>query len=119
VHPPTRELRGIALFRDLADEIRFEDGIWFVPSQHEATSVYEVVLGRRGESCECQDFEHLGESCKHIVAATIARAKSTTCSCCGNRVPWKNVTEVQEEDGLLAWFVGDRLCDACAPGYWA
>jgi hypothetical protein len=29
------------------------------------------------------------------------------------------VTEGQEDDGLLAWFVGDRLCDDCRPGHWA
>ena len=121
-HPPTRELRGITLFRDHADEIRFDpvEKVWLVPSQHElGTSVYEVVLGRRGESCECKDFEFRGEACKHILAATIARAKSTTCSCCGQRVSWKFVTEVQEDDELLAWFVGDRLCDDCRPGHWA
>jgi len=118
--PETRELRGLALYRDHADEIRFEDGVWFVPSQREGTSVYEVVLGRRGESCECADFGYRGESCKHILAATVARAKSTACSCCGNRVPWRFVTEVQEEDELLSWFVGDRLCADCSSGgFWA
>jgi hypothetical protein len=30
------------------------------------------------------------------------------------------VSEVQEEDGLLSWFVGDRLCADCVNGgYWA
>jgi hypothetical protein len=121
-HPPTRELRGIALYRDHADEIRFEDGVWFVPSEHEATSVYEVTLGRRGESCECQDFEiRCPEGgCKHIVTATIAKAKSTVCSCCGNRVPWKFATEVTEDHALLAWFPGDRLCGDCVRGgFWS
>jgi hypothetical protein len=95
--------------------------VWLVPSQRDATSVYEVTLGRRGESCECADFEHRGESCKHIVAATIARAKSTTCSCCGHRFPWKfEVHEVHVDLELLAWFPGDRLCADCVrAGYWA
>jgi hypothetical protein len=30
----TRELRGIALYEEHADEIRFEDGVWLIPSQH-------------------------------------------------------------------------------------
>jgi hypothetical protein len=117
----TRVQRGRDLYTEHADEIRFDsvEKVWLVPSQHDGTSVYEVVLGRRSESCECRDFEFRGGSCKHILAATIARAKSTTCSCCGERVPWKRVTEVQEEDELLAWFPGDVLCDDCVPGRWA
>jgi hypothetical protein len=102
------------------DEIRFEDGTWFVPSQHEATSVYEVTLGRRGESCECADFEFRGGSCLHIYAATIARAKTTTCSCCGQRIPNRMVTIVEEEHELLTWFAGDAICGTCvAEGHWA
>jgi hypothetical protein len=53
-HPATREQRGIRLYRDHVDDIRHEDGTWFVPSQHDATSVYEVVVGP-SESCECED----------------------------------------------------------------
>ena len=118
--PQTRIERGRRLYAEHADSIRFESGVWFVPSEHEATSVYETTLGRRGEFCECADFEHRGESCKHIVAATIAKAKSTTCSCCGNRFPWRFVTQVHEEHKLLGWFVGDRLCADCIrSGYWA
>ena len=107
-HPSTRELRGIALYEEHAEEIRFEQGVWLVPSQNDATSVYEVVIGRRGESCECVGFEHRGESCKHIHAAAIARAKTTPCSCCGERVPWRFVTTVEEDHDLLTWFPGDR-----------
>jgi SWIM zinc finger len=118
--PETREQRGLQLWEDHADEITHENGVWLVPSQHDATSVYEVTIGRRGESCECEDFEHRGQSCKHIHAATIAKAKTTPCSCCGQRVPGRFVTEVQEEHGLLAWFVGDRLCADCIhAGHWA
>jgi hypothetical protein len=54
--------------------------------------------------------------CPHIYAATIARAKSMTCSCYGQCVPWRLVTEVQEEHELLSWFVGDRLCVDCLHG---
>jgi hypothetical protein len=97
----TRIERGRQLWEEHATEIRFDsrERVWLVPSQHEATSVYEVRLGRRGESCECIDFERHGLSfaCKHIIAATIARAKTTVCSCCTERVPWRFATEVQEE----------------------
>jgi hypothetical protein len=119
--PATHEARGLALYQDHIDEIRFEQGVWLVPSQHDAASVYELTIGRRGESCECRDFAYRGGrvACLHIHAATIARAKTTSCSCCGQRFPWRFVTEVQEDHDLLAWFVGDRLCSACVPGHWA
>ncbi len=118
----TRVERGRDLYAAHGAEIRFDSSekVWLVPSQHDLTSVYEVTIGRHGEYCECADFEYRGESCKHIVAATIARAKSTTCSCCGNRVPWKFVSEVQVDDALLSWFVGDRRGHSCRDGgYWA
>jgi hypothetical protein len=73
----TRELRGIALYEEHAEEIRFSDGVWLVPSQHDLTSVYEVKLGLR-PSCECKDFEFHGRrdgsACKHIRAARLAEA---------------------------------------------
>jgi hypothetical protein len=69
-----RVLRGQELYAEHAGEIRFEDGVWLVPSQHDTTSVYEVRLGRRGEDCECRDFERRHRSCKHVVAARIAEA---------------------------------------------
>jgi hypothetical protein len=110
-----RVLRGQKLYQEHAEEIRFEDGVWLVPSQHNATSIYEVHLGRRGESCECQDFEHRGGSCKHVVAATIARAKTAPCVGCGRRFPHRELIEVQEDHQNLTWFVGDRLCvEGCA-----
>jgi hypothetical protein len=72
----TREERGRRLFEEHGDEIRFEDGVWLVPSQSEGTSVYEVTLGLRA-SCECKDFEfngRKGEPCKHIRCARLAQA---------------------------------------------
>jgi SWIM zinc finger len=119
-HPSTRELRGIALYRDHADEIRFEDGTWIVPSQHDATAGYEVTLGRHGESCECRDFEFRGGQgpCAHIYAAIVARAKSAPCSSCGRRFRDRELVEVTEDQESLTWFVGDKLCrrDCAGPG---
>jgi hypothetical protein len=118
--PPstTRVQRGRALYAAHADEIRFEHGSWLVPSGSVEGRFYAVRLGPV-ERCECADFAYRGAKCMHVTAATIARAKSTTCSCCGNRVPWRFVAEVQEEDELLSWFVGDHLCANCVcGGYW-
>lgn len=113
--PSTRELRGIALYEEHGERIRFdrESRVWLVPSQREATSVYEVTIGRRGDVCECADFEHRGVSYVHIHAATIARAKTATCSGCSGRFPHRDLEEVTEDHGSLAWFVRDRLCPGC------
>ncbi len=77
VHETTycREERAGRLYAEHADEIRFDNGVWLVPSQNDATSVYEVMLGLR-PSCECKDFEfngRKGEPCKHIRSARLAQ----------------------------------------------
>ncbi len=111
-HPSTRELRGLALYRDHADEIRFEGGVWLVPSQHDNTSIYEVVIGRHGEVCECADFERRGLACKHIHAATVARAKTRECAGCSGRFRGRDLVEVGDDS--LVFFEGDELCRPCA-----
>jgi hypothetical protein len=115
----TRVDRGRQLWEEHADEIRFDsdEKVWLVPSQHDGTSVYEVTLGRRGEFCECADFEYRGESCKHILAATIARAKTATCNGCGDRFRHRDLEEVTEEHNSLTWFPGDLLCSGCLRRY--
>lgn len=117
-HPvPARVLRGQELYREHSGEICFEGSVWYVPSQHDATSVYEVLLGRRGEMCERADFEHRGSTCKHIAAATIARAKTAPCVARGQRFPRREPVEVTEDHESLTWFVGDKLCrQGCAHG---
>ncbi len=115
----TRVQRGRDLYAAHVDEIRFEHGAWLVPSATVEGRFYAVRLGPV-ERCECPDHEHRGAKCQHVPAAIIARAKSTVCDCCGNRVPWRFVSEVQEEHELLSWFVGDRLCADCVNGgFWA
>jgi hypothetical protein len=104
----TRELRGLRLFEEHGSEITFEDGRWYVPSQHDGTSVYEVTLGRKGESCECDDFEHRAQACKHIIAAIICRAKTGPCAECGRRFRPRDLYPVPEGD--LTYFPGDELC---------
>jgi hypothetical protein len=117
-HPPTtentREQRGLALWREHAEEIRYDaaERVWLVPSQHDSTSVYEVSIGRRGESCECRDHGRRGATCKHIVAATIARAKTAACSGCAGRFPRRELAEAMEDD--LGVFEGERYCRPCA-----
>jgi hypothetical protein len=111
----TRGQRGCGLYREHAEEITFEDGIWYVPSQHDVTSVYEVVLGRRGDACECEDFEyrHPEGGCLHIIAATIARAKTRQCAGCGQRFPHREIVEVSVGHESLVFFIGDPVCTSC------
>ncbi|MDP9439048.1 MAG: hypothetical protein M3P49_09915 [Actinomycetota bacterium] len=112
-HPSTREARGLALYRDHGDEIRFERGVWLVPSLSEATTVYEVRLGTRGASCECRDHGFRHVDCLHIHAATVARAKTRECAGCSGRFRSRDLVEVQES---LTYFEGDLLCRSCWHG---
>ena len=113
-----RELRGLALYREHAGEIRYEpaERAWLVPSQHDATSVYEVTIGRRGDSCECRDFEFRGGPCLHIFAATVAKAKSAACAGCGERFPRRELLEVGPERAEMSLEAreGERYCPGCA-----
>ena len=76
-----------------------------------------VAISR--ETCECADFQIRNVTCKHMTAAVLAQAKSSPCSCCGQRVLNRFLDEVTEDDELLGWFVGDQLCADCVRGgYW-
>ncbi len=74
IHPPTRELRGLALYREHAGEIeRILPHTYSVPSCS-GEKTYVVRLAPRVR-CECPDFERRGEPCKHVYAATVAASK--------------------------------------------
>jgi hypothetical protein len=113
-HPSTRELRGLALYRDHAGEIRFERGVWLIPSLSDATTIYEVRLGTRSVSCECRDYGFRHVDCLHIHAATVAKAKTRECAGCSGRFRGRDLVEVQES---LTYFEGDELCRSCARGH--
>jgi len=88
--------------------------MWTVPSASDSRVSYQVRITGL-DLCECADFSYrrpMG-GCIHIWAARKAKEVSTYCECCGNRVPWCKVSEVMEEDGLLSWFVGQRICYSC------
>ncbi len=118
---PAYVLRGAGLFELHREDLEYlGGGRWLVPSGSESGKAYEVRVGTRPERnrCECTGFQRHGH-CSHVVCAGIARKKSAVCDSCGERRWWPQLTEVQEDDGLLAWFPGDRLCDDCRPGHWA
>jgi hypothetical protein len=76
--PPTRELRGLALYRERGDEIEHTGhGVYTVPGCDGGS--YRVDLAPFGgeESCNCPDHQrHPEKTCKHLAAATVARAKA-------------------------------------------
>ncbi len=69
-----RSLRGLALYRDYADEIEtIGKGVYAVPGCSGGSyTVNLAVFGDDPESCDCPDRAPV---CKHLVAATIFRAK--------------------------------------------
>lgn len=106
----SREERGIFLFRERGDEIEYVKGwLWLVPSCSGYTH-YLVNLAR--EHCECPDNPPVGEVCKHVAAATIARAKSSECAGCARKVRYRDLYEISDEH--LTFFEGDALCESCA-----
>ena len=114
----TRVQRGRDLYRQHAEDFLYRNGVWIIASDTRAGQAYEVDLKR--ESCECADHQHRGAVCKHLTAAVLAQAKSAPCACCGHRVLNRFLSEVTEDDELLGWFVGDRLCADCIrAGYWS
>jgi hypothetical protein len=122
-HPAPQSTTRIDLGRELyeehADDFVYRHGAWLIASDTVPGRVYEVRLGPI-ETCECGDYERRGGPCKHIYSSRIAQSKSRVCSCCGQRVLGRFVSEVAEEDELLSWFVGDLICADCiSAGFWA
>ncbi len=73
--PPTRELRGIMLYRLRGDEITHEGrGVYLVPGCSGGSYTVDLAVFGGEESCNCPDRAPV---CKHLVAATIYRAKTT------------------------------------------
>ena len=120
---PDYALRGLGIFEVARNRILESyqgGGRWLVPSGSETGRFYEVRVGSRPERhrCECRGFA-LHRHCSHLVAAERVARRSAVCDCCGSRCWWPELTEVTEDDGLLAWFPGDLLCSSCIPGHWA
>jgi hypothetical protein len=117
--PTNRIAEGRGLYAELGHTFTHEHGAWLIPSRTVEGRVYEVRLGAV-ERCECGDYTYRGARCAHITAASIAQAKSRICSCCGQRVLGRFLSEVTEDDALLSWFIGDELCADCIKaGYWS
>ncbi len=77
-HPATRELRGLKLYREHGDEIIHEGhGVYMVPGCSGGTYTVDLaVFTDEPETCSCPDYQRHKQPCKHVYAATVARAKS-------------------------------------------
>jgi hypothetical protein len=115
-HKPTEKIERAnnALFEERWHEFRCDRALrlWYVPSATVEGRSYAVRL-KPAQRCESRAFEYREGPCKHILSLKLFKAKTTGCSCCGERVLWRFVTEVMEEHELLAWFPGDRICADC------
>ena len=112
--PPTPtttcEERGIALYRNRGDEIEHLDSWrWRVPS---CTGENVYVVDLRSQSCQCPDYRRRSLPCKHVAAATIARAKSADCGGCGRCVRRRDLHDVPEDHPTLGGLV-EELCGGC------
>jgi hypothetical protein len=76
--PTTRELRGLALYRDHGAEIKhIGHGVYEVPGCSGGTYEVDLAVFDGEETCSCPDHARRpGYSCKHLAAATIFRAKA-------------------------------------------
>jgi hypothetical protein len=71
----TRELRALELYRTRGHEIRKAspgEDLYLVPS---CTGRGFYTVDYREETCDCPDFAHRRENCKHILAVGIYHAK--------------------------------------------
>jgi uncharacterized Zn finger protein len=72
--PPTRELRGLALYRERGDEITHEGhGVYTVPGCSGSTYTVDLAVFGGEECCDCPDRAPV---CKHVYASVIHRAKA-------------------------------------------
>ncbi len=76
--PPTRELRGLALYREHGAEITHEGhGVYTVPGCSGGAYTVDLAVFGGEESCDCPDHaRHPEHSCEHLAAAAIFRAKA-------------------------------------------
>lgn len=117
-HPPTLKLsarlqRGINLAEERFEEItRIRPYIWSVPS---CTGEHRYEVNVKTKTCSCPDRPPAPERCKHFSAAAYKKAKTGTCTGCGDRVRHRDLYEVGEDN--LTFFEDDLLCHECASAH--
>lgn len=86
-------------------KVIFKNGKWLVPSQHNRSTTYEVVLKIDKQECTCLDYSVRGLKCKHIfsVEYTISKQSETEKITITKKVygqNWKayNLSQTQEQE---------------------
>lgn len=121
---PGYVLRGLGILTISGEEILASymgGGKFVVPSGTNPDHAYEVRVGTHPDRdrCECKGWKHHGH-CSHLIAASRVAKASALCDCCGTRRWDHDLVEVTDDDGLLSWYEGDRLCGSCVrSGAWA
>jgi hypothetical protein len=95
----TRYDRGIVLAVEHFDSIwRIAPYAWEVPS---CSGPRRYTVDLRDGTCECPDRVPEGEECKHTVGARYVKARTATCSGCGERFRHSELFDVTEDSPTL------------------
>jgi hypothetical protein len=114
-HPSTREERGLELYRTRGHEIRLAgEDLYLVPSGASTGQGFYSVDYREEETCDCPDFLHHHENCKHILAVGVLAAKRRRrAHACDDG--WVTVGYlVEDENGDEVEEFAQYLCRKCA-----
>jgi len=108
----TRELRALELYRTRGHEIRRAgEDLYLVPSCT-GRGFYSVDYVE--ETCDCPDFRHRGENCKHVLAVGIHVAKRRRPHGCMNGLVF--IGHLVEEDGEEVEVFESVPCRRCNAG---
>ncbi len=116
--PNTRELRALELYRTRGHEMRQAspgEDLYLVPS---CTGRGFYSVDYREETCDCADFTHRRENCKHILAVGVLVAKRRSrlrqvCACNGGWITLGQLV-VDPETGEETEEYALYLCRRCA-----
>lgn len=105
-----RVQRGRALYEEHGEKIisSYSKGQYKVPSS--SGGHHFVKVTSRQEACSCANHMYRRATCAHIIAATMAKAKSAVCEECRKRFRHRDLYEVMESD---TYEEGMRLCVGC------
>ncbi len=113
--PNTREHRALELYRTRGHEIReISTDLFEVPSCA-GEGRYQVDYSE--ETCDCPDFAHRRENCKHILAVGVRVAKRRKrCNPCACNGGWVSIGQLvaDPEPGAETEEHALYLCRRCA-----
>jgi predicted nucleic acid-binding Zn finger protein len=110
----TRELRALELYRTRGHEIhQTAEDLYLVPS---CTGRGFYSVDYREETCDCPDFTHRRENCKHILAVGVhvAKRRHQRPHACNDGWVSMEVEVVDPETGAETVEEALYLCRRCA-----